>query len=650
MKRSFGLLSSFSVAKLTPVLLAAIGLLSWAGALRAQVRTPEYARRVDVAVAWLSTNTERQEKVMIPMRDGVRLSALILFPKGRPRTNLPTILYRSPYLLDPNETARFAEINRSFIENGYAVVFQNVRGRYFSEGTYTYLVGSGDDGYDTVEWITTQSWSNGKVGTLGCSSTAEEQHKLNARQHPGLAATVPISSGAGIGKVGPYNEMGNFYRGGAIQGWQFSWFHHYGYTHRPLFPPGLSTEEMIRLGRFWNLEPETIPASDIDKKIWTLPLNKVMEKMDAAPSDMDDFVNRLPNDPKWKQVEYGEEGDSYGAPMLMINSWYDISIGPNVAMYEYQVKHAANANARDNMYMVITPSLHCTQGKLETEDTIVGERSMGDSRFDYVSVIQGWFDRFVKKVPSKPETRPKVVAYMMGANEWRNYDSWPPKAIDYVSYYLDSKGAANSLVGDGKLTFEKPSSEGKDVIVYDPSRPVPSLGGSICCFSAAFQGGAFDQSQIEMRNDVLVYSTEALKQPVEITGPVSVILYLSSDVRDTDLTAKLIDVDPDGKAYNLDESIQRVRWRKGWDKPEFMTPGPVYKVEVGPLVTSNAFGVGHKIRIEISSSNFPRFERNLNTGGHNYDESKGVTARNTIHHSQKYPSRVVLPVLRSTLN
>ena len=168
-------------------------------------------------------------------RCSVRLSALILFPKDQPRRNLPTVLYRSPYLIDPGEIDRFAEFNRSFIENGYAIVIQNVRGRYFSEGTYTYLVGSGDDGYDTVDWITKQEWSNGKVGTLGCSSTAEEQHKQNARQHPGLAATVPIGSGAGIGKVGPYNEMGNFYRGGAVQNFWFSWYYGSGYTNHPSF-------------------------------------------------------------------------------------------------------------------------------------------------------------------------------------------------------------------------------------------------------------------------------------------------------------------------------------------------------------------------------------------------------------------------------
>jgi len=578
------------------------------------------------ALAYITQHADREEKIRIPMRDGVRLSALILFPKNFPRQNLPTVLFRSPYLIEPGEVGRFAQYLQSFLENGYAAIFENVRGRYFSEGTYTYLVGSGKDGYDTVDWITKQQWSNGKVGTLGCSSTAEEQHKLNGAQPPGLAATVPMASGAGIGRVGPYNEMGNFYRGGAFQNWWFSWYYKAGYTYRPLFPPNLSREALIRLGRFWNLEPETVPASNIDTLIWTLPINQIMDKMGAPPSDLDDFVNRLPNDPKWKNVDFAGEGDLFGAPMLMINSWYDLSIGPNIALFEYESKNAANETARNNMFMVIAPTTHCQQGYVESEHTIVGQRDMGDARFDYVRLVQQWFDHFLKGDENGVTNQPKVRAYMMGAN-------------------IDSDGSANSLAGNGRLTTSMPEKPGTDSFVYDPMYPVPSQGGNMATLSPSFQNGSVDQSNIEMRNDVLVYSTAPLKESVEIAGPVKVSMYLSSDAKDTDLTIKLIDVYPDGKAYNLDESVQRVRWRNGWEKPVFMQPGVVYKVDVGPLVTSNAFRPGHRIRIEVSSSNFPHFERNLNTGGNNFDEKQGVLAHNVIYHSPTYPSMVVLPLL-----
>ncbi len=620
-------------------------LMLLAGATPLPLAAQDHSARTKEALAYIEKHAARDEHVMMPMRDGVRLSALILFPKDRPLKNLPVVLFRSPYLIEPGEVGRFAEYLQSFIKNGYAAVIQNVRGRYFSEGTYTYLVGSGQDGYDTVDWITRQPWSNGRVGTLGCSSTAEEQHKLNAAQHPALAATVPMGSGAGIGRVGPYNEMGNFYRGGAVQGLWFAWYYDAGYTYRPSFPPGLSRETLIRLGRFWTLQPNQIPPSGIDTLIWTLPINKVMERMGAPPSDMDDFVNRLPNDPRWKQVDFGGEGDRYGAPMLMINSWYDVSIGPNVALYEYETKNAASEKARDNMFMVIAPTTHCTQGTMESEHTVVGERDLGDARFDYVGLVQKWFDHFLKGVDNGVTNLPKVRAYMMGANQWRSYDSWPPKQVNYVSYYLDSGGSANSLRGNGLLTTSVPARAGSDSFVYDPSHPVPSLGGSVCCFSPSFQGGSFDQAGIEIRHDVLVYSTPPLEERIQIAGLVGVSLYLSSDTKDTDVTVKLLDVDRDGRAYNLDESIQRVRWRDGWEKPVFMEPGRVYKVDVGPLVTSNAFLPGHRIRVEVSSSNFPRFERNLNTGGNNFDEARGQLARNVIHHSAQYPSRITLPVL-----
>ncbi len=601
------------------------------------------------ALAYIAQHADSEDMVMMPMRDGVRLYALILFPKGQPRQNMPAVLLRNPYLTSGMVTG-FADYVASLLAHGYAVVFQNERGRYFSEGTYTYLVGSGNDGFDTIDWITKQTWSNGKVGTLGCSSSAEEQHKLQGTHPPGLAAAVPMGSGAGIGRVGPYNEMGNFFRGGSVQMLWFAWYFGAGYKYRPLFPANLTHEQMLRLAQYWNIEPEHIPNPGIDSLIWTLPIKQIPMRMGAAPSDLDDFVQWQPNDPRWKGIDFGGEGDRASAPMLLVNSWYDVSIGPNTAMYEYQSKNAATDVARNNMFMVIAPTTHCAEGHVESEHTIVGARDMGDARFDYVGLVQQWFDHFLKGADNGVTSQPKVRAYMMGANEWRSYDSWPPKQMQYVSYYLGSDGHAASLLGDGHLSTTVPGRGGADGFVYDPLHPVPSLGGSVCCFSASFQGGSFDQSSIEIRSDVLVYSSPPLTKRLELAGPVKVTLYLSSDRKDTDLTVKLVDVTPDGKAFNLDESIQRVRWREGWEKPAFMEPGHVYKVEVGPLVTSNAFLPGHRIRVEVSSSNFPRFDRNLNTGANNYDEKDPLVAHNVIHTGPTYPSAVMLPVVNAEGN
>ncbi len=225
-----------------------------------------------------------------------------------------------------------------------------------------------------------------------------------------------------------------------------------------------------------------------------------------------------------------------------------------------------------------------------------------------------------------------------------------------MTYYLDSDGDANTRLGNGRLTTTKPEKHAADHFTYDPMTPAPTVGGGTwCCYShtaltAGEPAGAYDQSGLEMRADVLVYTTPPLTQAVEIMGPVTGTMYLSSDRKDTDLTFKLLDVDPSGKAYNLDETIQRVRWREGWDHPVFMQPGQVYKVEFSPLTTGNTFAAGHRIRIEISSSNFPHFERNLNTGGNNYDEKDPLVAHNVIHHGPQYPSTIVLPVVSPAAN
>jgi putative CocE/NonD family hydrolase len=637
LRRQWSRWSTFRVA--LAIVLGAASTAQVAGAQAA-------AQRNRAAADYISSQADREDMVRIPMRDGIRLSSTILFPGGRPRQNLPTVLIFIPYLTEGVLHGSFSGYIRSFLENGYAVIVENVRGRYFSEGTYSYLGGSSKDGYDSIDWISKQPWSNGKVGTLGCSSSAEEQHRMNAARHPAHAAAVPMGSGAGIGHVGPYNEMGNFYRGGAVQGVWFSWYFGSGYKYHPSWPTNLTRDQMLAVNKFWNMEPELMHPANLDSAIWTLPLNQIMHNLGAMPSDLDDFVNRLPNDPKWKETEFGGEGDRSGAPTLYINSWYDLSIGPNVAMFDYQTKNAATQTARDNIFMTIAPTLHCQEGQIESEHTVIGERDLGDARFDYIGLVQRWFDHWVKGTANGVTAEPKVRAYMMGVNQWKGYDTWPPKNVEQVSYYLDSDGSANSLLGNGRLSTTAPAHAPSDSYVYDPMHPTPAHGGQSCCFIVV-PGGAFDQAGIEMRNDVLVYSTPPLTERTDVVGNIEVSLYLSSDVKDTDLAIKLMDVDPEGRAYNLDEGLLRVRWREGWDKPVFMERGKVYKVDIPPLVTSNSFAPGHRIRIEVASSSFPHFERNLNTGGNNYDEKDGVIAHNVIHHSAAYPSRIVLPILRA---
>ena len=596
-------------------------------------------------VARIQRSADREDMVRITMRDGTRLSGSLLFPKGKPRSNFPTVLIFFPY--DVDGLMKWENVNFMFpslLANGYAIAIVNERGRNFSEGTYTFLGSVGKDSSDTIDWLAKQPWSNGKVGALGCSSSSEEQNKMNAMQNPHFAAAVPISPGAGIGKVGPYNEMGSFYRGGVVENLWYTWYPVEGYKYRPSFSSGLSREELLRLKPYWTLAPNVAPNVSLDDAaMWTLPENQILSRLQAMPSDLDDFINRLPNDPRWNEVDFGKEGERNGAPALYINAWYDHSIEANLAMYEYQRKNAANSTARNNTFMIVAPTVHCKQTSA-TEHTEVGERDMGDARLGYATFIQRWYDHWLKGIDNGVEREPRVRAYLMGKNEWRSYETWPPPEAHLITYFLDSDGTANTSKGNGRLTMMAPKRAGVDTYAYDPSNPRPSKGGQAFPTDRA---GAVDQAQIEMRPDVLVYTTPPLNETLEVTGDIPVTLYLSSDVKDTDLMVKLVDVYPDGRAYNLDEGVQRVRWRDSYEKPVFMERDKVYKVAVPPLVTSNAFLPGHRIRIEVSSSSFPMLERNLNTGGNNFDEKEGVIAHNVIHHAPHYPSAIILPVARA---
>ncbi len=333
-------------------------------------------------------------------------------------------------------------------------------------------------------------------------------------------------------------------------------------------------------------------------------------------------------------------------PGLWFMSWYDVSIGPNLATYNH-VRKTARPEVAAQQYALIAPTLHCSYTRA-TENTVVGERSMGDARYDYAALTYGWFDHFLKgENNGLLDTLPKVRYYTMGINKWQTSDSWPPRGAEPMTLYLSSGGKANTLDGDGVLTPKPPAADRPDGFAYDPMHPVPSYGGNVCCTGNAVQGGAFDQRKMESRQDILVYTSEPLKEGTEISGPVEVSLYVSTDVKDTDFTLKILDVYPDGKAYNLDETIQRARYREGYDKtPVMMESGKVYRVPLSPMTTSNFFEAGHRIRIEVSSSNFPRFDRNMNTGGKNYDETTGVVAHSQVHHSKQYASRVTLTVVK----
>lgn len=589
------------------------------------------------------------QKVMMPMRDGIRLATDIYRPKTDEK--VPIIFSRTPYNFnswrDGEESTRTYQRALAAVERGYAYVVQNERGRYFSEGEWDILGVPLTDGYDAFSWMKDQSWSNGKIGTLGCSSTAEWQMAVAALDHPSHAAMVPQAYGAGVGRVGKYFEQGNWYRGGAEQLLFFSWL--YGVEHdkfKPRIPEGASQEDLVRISKYYDLAPEN-PYVDMSEALAHLPLQDILKNVGGKKEIFDKMVRRFPNDPQWFEGGLYHDDMDIGVPSFWFTSWYDVSISPNLALFNHVRKNATDAEIRDNQYMVIAPVLHCRYTRA-TENTIVGERSVGDARLNYdEQIYDGWFDMWLKGETTnfKQET-PRVQYYTMGSNEWNSSSTWPPEGMEVTTFYLNSNGRANSLYGDGQLQATIPAEDHPDSFVYDPMNPVPSYGGNVCCTGNAVQGGAFDQQVMETRSDILVYTSPPLEEGVEVSGFIESTLYVSSDAKDTDFTIKLIDVYPDGRAYNLDETIQRARYREGYDKQVFMKDGEVYQLDMTPMATSNFFKKGHRIRIEISSSNFPRFARNLNTGGRNYDESEGVKATNSIHHTKEYPSQIRIPIVR----
>jgi putative CocE/NonD family hydrolase len=597
-------------------------------------------------------------KVMVPMRDGKRMQADIYRPKDESK-KYPIIFVRTPYNFNywdvelgaPRDLS--AELDA--VKRGYATVEINERGRYFSEGDYDILGTPLTDSDDEFNWMSAQPWARGKVGLIGCSSTAEWQINVASRGNKALTTFIPESFGDGIGRVGPYYEQGNWFRGGAMQMRFSRWLAMSGILTsdgRPNFPPSMSQQALLNAAKTYDLAQKP-PVIDWDKAYLHLPTKDILIAAGApnsiydspTPSGQKPMAERTPNDPSWYVGGLWNDSMKIDVPGLWIMTWYDNSVAPNLAAYSY-VRRTASPAVADKQYAVIAPVPHCSYKRAE-EHTIVGARDVGDARLDYDALTFGWFDYFLKGEENGLLAKtPKVRYYTMGLNKWQSSESWPPKGAKPFTYFLASSGRANSLVGDGALFAASPFKDNADQFVYDPMNPVPTPGGSTYSVGADHRAGAFDQRGLEMRDDILVYTTEPLVKGIEVSGPVNVTLYVSSDAKDTDFTVKLIDVQPDGTAWNIDDNIQRVRYREGYDKPPvWMEKGKVYKVTFQPMQTSNYFAAGDRLRIEVSSSNFPLYDRNLNTGGNNFDETQGVVAHNQVHHSSTYPSSITLSVV-----
>ncbi len=570
---------------MSALVISALSLAPTAEAAASRVNPPVFA--------------EDNLMVKVPMRDGIHLIARIYKSSGSGKR--PAILLRTPY----NKDTDLATSYRSFVDRGYAVVVQDVRGRYGSEGVFRPLEQETGDGNDTLNWIARQSWSNGDVGMIGGSYRGIVQWKAAITNNPHLKAIFPVVSGSD-----EYRDR--FYSPGGVMklGHRLLWMRE-NLRARSFEPPSFA--EYVR-----HLPLRTIDAATTGQRI----------------EFYQEALNHPNLDAYWNAMSTREHLDKVRVPVFIVGGWYD-----NYAQSDLET-YALLAKKTSSNRIVIGPWPHDMSIKFPGFD--FGKESGAPIR----SYQLEWFDHWLKTPqPAADFHHPPVRIFVMGVNKWRDEREWPLARARYTPLYLSGKGSANTAKGDGLLAFEPHRSDQPDDFVYDPRHPVPTTGGAICCNPAVFAWGPKDQSAVEAREDVLVFSTPPLRQDVEVTGPIRVVLYASTSQPDTDFTAKLVDVFPNGSAQNLTDGALRLRYRNSLEQPVLARQGEVYQISIDAGVTSNVFRAGHRIRVEISSSNFPRFDRNPNTGRLIADETELRVANQRIYHGKQYPSYVLLPII-----
>jgi putative CocE/NonD family hydrolase len=560
------------------------------------------------------------KSIMVPMRDGVRLATDVYKPTDA-NGPLPTILMRTPY-----SKAGSAGAGNYFASHGYVVAIQDVRGKFESEGTYRVYEGDMTDWSDAFDWIGAQPWSNKRIGSFGCSYLGEQQIIAAQQRHPMHIAAIPQAAGGNLGRVGRHRTFWGSVEGGAnAVSINFGWM-----------PMWASLDKGAR----------PLPKVDFATFLRTLPLIDMTDRAGSPSWDWRNFLDRSPDDPWWDAKGYLTGDDSVSAAALHVSSWFDLAAEAleERAIFE---RNGTTERARTGQYAIISPTVHCSSERA-SEHTMVGALDAGDARLRYWNIYLAWFDRWLNDNARALDSVPRIQYYTIGRNAWQSSDRWPVSGMRETTYYLRSDGRANTASGNGRLSLTAPpAAERADTFTYDPANPVTSRGGSICCTgNPKDQPGSYDNADIEQRPDVLVYTSDALTEGIELTGSMRATVSVSSSALDTDITVKLLDVFPDGRAMNMVEGITRVRYRDSYAKPQMMQAGRVYDVPVDLHATSWYLPPGHKLRVEISSSNFPRFDRNLNTGGKNYDETTWKVAKNSVHHTSAHASRLILPVVR----
>lgn len=546
--------------------------------------------------------------VMIPMRDGMRLAADIYRPDAEGR--FPVIVTRTPYCKTKPEH-QYEPVGRLFASQGFAFVVQDVRGKYGSEGQFYPYINEALDGHDTFEWAGSQPWSTGRVGTYGFSYWGSTQWLPAPYQSKYLKAMVPIVSSQNLYPRWIYNGI---FRYNDVLFWHY--------------------ENACKTNR-------TLEGIDIDRAVRHLPIIEADDAMGVDIPSYNDWINHPTPDEYWDKIRVDDKVDKIKAPALLVGGWYDYYLELMFDDFNRMVSRSGSEEARKSQ-ILIGPWTH--ESVSEFEDVDFGSDA---SFLQQIGILLRWYDYWLRGRNNGIIREGPIRIFVMGKNEWRTEKEWPLKRTNYVKYYLRGNGKANSADGDGLLSTEAPRQEPPDHFTYDPADPVLSVGGTSIYGNAV--PGPKDQREVEKRSDVLVFSTPPLRGDIEVTGPIRLTLYASSSAKDTDFSGKLLDVYPDGRAINLRTGMTRARYRSSFTEPTLLEKGVAYKFEIDVGCTSNLFKKGHRIRLEVSSSNFPEFGRNLNTGG---DIGRGfeiVKAGQTIYHDTAHPSHLLLPVIHEAI-
>ena len=569
---------------------------------------------------------------MVPMRDGVKLATDVFRPDAPGR--YPVLVTRGPYGKDgyvnnPGHSIWF------FAQHGYVVVSQDCRARFESEGdNYDPLFQEVQDGYDTVEWAARQPWSNGRVGTTGQSYLGATQYTLATSNPlpPHLQVMAPVSASA------DFHQSWAYHTGGAME---WGWMVPYAIFKGRNTLSRAGHEKLLSQMDEYVLPPDNFAQPLKDEWYRHLPLSDWINRLKEAAPYFREYLDNEADGAYWWRVNLLRHAEGITLPMFHVSSWYDIFLEGALNAYQSIRGRGGSELARRSQKLLIGPWAHIRPYTAPTSGE-TGDIDFGsEARIELHENLLRWFDYWLKDIDTGVMDEPPVRLFVMGENRWRDEQEWPLARTHYTRYYLHSDVPANTRNGGGTLSTSPPGDEPPDSYTYDPKDPVPTYGGN----TLIIPQGVADQRPVEDRQDVLVYTSESLARELEVTGPIKVHLFASSSAVDTDFTAKLVDVRPDGYAHNLQDGIIRTRFRTSRSEPSMIEPGRVYAFVIDLWATSHLFKTGHRVRVEISSSNFPRFDRNPNTGAPLGQDARLEAARQTVHHMEEYPSHIVLPII-----